>query len=165
MSKGLFLWIKTTSKLPLKVNKAKRMSLLSRNLKLQNPIEKLTPYKFPVLCKAEPFLYQNYANWNTGSKTVFKSTYFWKIVSLLKNSKKLPPKCTQSQRNAFIVYKFENKEPDKQTNSIQISCIVQDATKFFSKLRKFKYWKKNCFQTYLCLKNCFFVKKLQEIFF
>ena len=67
--------------------------------------------------------------------------------------------------NAFIVKKFENTESDKQANSIQILCIVQHATKSFSNLRKLEHWKKNCFQTYLCLKNCFFVKELQEIFF
>ena len=56
------------------------------------------------------------------------------------------------------------KAVEGQANSMQILCIVQDATKSFSKLRKLGHWKKNCFQTDLCLKNCFFVKKTPRNF-
>ena len=80
-----------------------------------------------------------------------------RIVSLYKNSKKTSSKISQSQRNAVIIQKFENTEPEKQANSVQILCTVQGVTKSFSKLRKLEHWKKNSFQTYICLNNCFFV--------
>ena len=56
------------------------------------------------------------------------------------------------------------KGVEGQANSMQILCIVQDTTKSFSKLRKLEHCKKNCFQTDLCLKNCFFVKKTPRNF-
>ena len=80
-----------------------------------------------------------------------------RIVSLYKNSKKTSSKISQSQRNAVIIQKFENTEPEKQANSVQILCTVQGVTKSLSKLRKLEHWKKNSFQTYICLNNCFFV--------
>ena len=51
------------------------MALLSINIKIQYPRNKLTPYKSPVLWKTQPNLFQNYANWNTRNETVFKRTY------------------------------------------------------------------------------------------
>ena len=68
MSEELFLCIRTPRKLPLKVNKAKGTSLLPRNSKIQKPTNKLIPYKFSVLCKRQPNLFQNCTCWNTGKK-------------------------------------------------------------------------------------------------
>ena len=75
VSKELFLCIRTPRKLPLKVNKAKVMPLLSRNLKIQNLINKLILYKSTVLCKTQENLFQNYASFNSERKAVFKRTY------------------------------------------------------------------------------------------
>ena len=58
-----------------------------------------------------------------------------------------------------------NIVPQKQTNSIQMSYIVEDATKSISELRKLEHQTKKHFQIYLCLENSFFVQKLQEDFF
>ena len=68
-------------------------------------------------------------------------------------------------KDFFFVKKFEIKEPEKHTNSMQMSYIEEDATKSISKLRKLENQTKNRYQTYLCLENRFFVQKLQETFF
>ena len=68
-------------------------------------------------------------------------------------------------KDFFFVKKFEIKEPEKHTNSMQMSYIEEDATKSISKLRKLENQTKNRYQTYLCLENQFFVQKLQETFF
>ena len=81
---------------------------------------------------------------------------------MLKNSKKFSSEGKENKSNASIVKKFENIFSKKQTNSIQISCIVEDATKTVSKLRKVEHQTRNCFQTNLCPENCFFLEELQE---
>ena len=56
----------------------------------------------------------------------------------------------------FNVKKFEVKVPEKQANSMQMSCILEDATKSISKLLKFEHQIRNHFKTKLGLTNCFF---------
>ena len=115
---------------------------MRRYLKLKQPINKLIPHKCPVFWKTQPNLFQNCGNLNTRQETIFKANCGQRIVSLYKNSKKTFSRGKQSQRNTFIVQKFESTERDKQANSLQ----------------------KNCFQMYLQLKNCFFVKKTPRSF-
>ena len=81
---------------------------------------------------------------------------------LYKNCKNTSSKSKQYQRNASIIKKFENARPEKQGNSIPISCIVEDETKTISKLRKYEHQTRNRFQTKLCVENHFFVQNLQE---
>ena len=74
VSRELFLCAETARKLLLKPNSANTMSLLSTNLKIQYPRNNLIQNKSPIWWKTEPKLFQNYANWNTRQKTVFKPT-------------------------------------------------------------------------------------------
>ena len=73
VSKELFLCIRTPRKLPLKVNKAKGMPLLSWNLKIQNLINKLIPYKSPVLWKVQPNLFFKTTQVGTLGKKLFSN--------------------------------------------------------------------------------------------
>ena len=49
------------------------------------------------------------------------------------------------------------KVPEKQVNSIHMSCYLEAVIKSTLKLRKFEHQTRNRFQTKLCLKKCFFV--------
>ena len=140
------------------------MPVLSRNLKIQHPRNKLIPYKSPALWKTQANLFQNFPNWNTGREHVFKPNCVKRIVALCKTCKKTSSKAKQNKRSAFIGQNFEKRVLEKQVNSIQISCIVEDATKTISKLRKVEHQTRNHFQIKLCLENYFFVQKLQENF-
>ena len=71
VSRELFLCVETARNL-LKPNSANTMSLLSTNLKTQYPRDNLIQNKCSIWWKTEPKLFQNYANWNTRQKTVFK---------------------------------------------------------------------------------------------
>ena len=140
------------------------MPLLSRNLKIYFPRNKLIPYKSRVLWKTQRKLFQNCAKLNTRQETAFKPICVQRIVSFQKNCKKTSSIGKQSQRSAFIGQNFEKRVPEKQVNSVQISCIVEDATKTISKLCKVEHQTRNHFQTKLCLEKCFFVQELQENF-
>ena len=160
-----FLSARTAKKLFLEVNKGRGMPLLSKNVKMQQPRNKLILYKSPVLQKLQPNLFQNCANWKTRQETIFKRNFVKRIVALCKNSKETFLKNKRYERNASIFKKFENTVPDKQDNSIQMSCILEDATKSISNLLKFEHQRRNRFQAKFCIENSFFVQELQEIFF
>ena len=130
------------------------MPLLSRNLKIQYPREKLIPYKSLCIVEKGTKLISNLRKYDKQTKTVFKANYIYGIASLSNTARKLLLK-TNTGKKFLNVKKFE--VPEKQVNSIQTSCIPEDATKSISKLRKFEHQTRNRFQTKLCLKNCFFV--------
>ena len=69
------------------------------------------------------------------------------------------------ERSISSVKNFQIKRPGKQTNSKEMSSIVEDATKTISNLRKLDQQTKNRFQTKLHLENRFFKQKLQGNFF
>ena len=70
--------------------------------------------------------------------------------------------CAKTARNllrdASIVKKIGNKVPERQTNSIEMSYIVEGAAKSISELRKLEQQSRNRFQTKLCLENLSFFK-------
>ena len=69
---------------------------------------------------------------------------------------KTSSKSNQRYGNPSTINKFENTVPEKQANSIETSCIVEDAAKTILKLHKLESKTRNCFQTNFCLENRFF---------
>ena len=103
LSRESLLCAKTASESSLKADNANAMPLLSRNLKIQHPRNKLIPYKSPALWKTQANLFQNFPNWNTGREHVFKPNCVKRILALCKTCKKTSSKAKQSKRSAFIV--------------------------------------------------------------
>ena len=68
MSGQSFLFAKTEGKLLLKASNAKGIPLLSRNLKLNYPKNKLVLQKCRILRKRQRKLFQNCANWTNKQK-------------------------------------------------------------------------------------------------
>ena len=74
-------------------------------------------------------------------------------------------KLNKAKGMSLLSRNLKNTVPEKQANSIQISCFREDETKTIPKLRKLEYQTRNRFRTKLRLEIYCFVQKLQENIF
>ena len=142
----MFLCIRTPRKLPLKVKKAKRMPLMSRNLKIRYPREKLIPYESPVLWKTQPNLFESCANWTNKQKPFSKqlrlqnSFFIQKLWSSYTKKQLLRYNLVWKQFLAFCS-NFHNFEIDMVASSriqdicMELACFSGTLTSSFLTVR------------------------------